>query len=404
MSGLAGIVCSKGCPEEEHTRLLEKMCEIQAHRGPDDRRVVSLGRVALGATHLRIVDLSPAASQPLQTEDEGAWIVFDGTLYNYRALRDELLASGHRFRTEGDVEVVLHAYRQWGRACLDRFDGIFAFAVHERRNGTTTLVRDHFGVKVLLTGDSIGPGFGMYAGRMRVERWLTPARGVFRHLPRGISRALAKAVYRSKSLPVASPGFVEDLPAAVHFIDRYRRMGRRRRYEQAYGFVDDPVTRAILVTKMADLTEMQSRFFHRGDRLTMAVSAEYRNPFQDVRSLHTSINLPLVLLVRQGTVKWILKEIAKRYLPHSVVFRKKVAWGLPVEKYLEPLARPELFRDGFCSAVFGLHPNGLEQVLADWWSDLPSFFNLVQIEVWGRLFFLGESVDQVTSRVLGDGE
>jgi asparagine synthase (glutamine-hydrolysing) len=624
MSGLAGIVCSRGCSEEGHTRLLEKMCEAQAHRGPDDRRVVSLERVALAATHLRMIDLSAAVSQPMQDEDGSVWIVFDGALYNYRELRDELAERGHRFRTESDTEVVLHAYREWGEACLDHFIGIFAFAIHERRKGTTTLVRDHFGVKplyyairdqhlffaseikaliavdspqrlneralvewslyrhvmppetlfegiaslppgqlmeiprdqlaadrrcyydpsdhvdsqlysdyakkspsdmvsevdssiqasvsetlvgevpigvmlsggvdsslitaiaarqreisafhlsipddprlderrvaervardlavplecysmessvfrrelarvtylneiplwnmqcvsfhllarrarehgvkVLLTGDSIGHMFGMYAGRMQAERWLMPAQSVVSRLPRGISRALEKAVYRSKGLPVTSPGFVDELPSAVHFIDGYTRLGRRRRYEQVYSFVDDPVSRAILATKMADLTEWLPRFFHRGDRLAMAVSAEYRNPFQDVRSVHTSINLPLSFALREGTVKWTLKEVATRYLPRSVVFRKKVAWDLPVEKYLEPLARPEVFRDGFCSAYFGIHENGLEQLLANWRSDLPSFFNLLQIEVWGRLFFLGESVEQVTARVLGDGE
>jgi asparagine synthase (glutamine-hydrolysing) len=149
MSGLAGIVCSRGCSEEGHTRLLEKMCEAQAHRGPDDRRVVSLERVALAATHLRMIDLSAAVSQPMQDEDGSVWIVFDGALYNYRELRDELAERGHRFRTESDTEVVLHAYREWGEACLDHFIGIFAFAIHERRKGTTTLVRDHFGVKPL---------------------------------------------------------------------------------------------------------------------------------------------------------------------------------------------------------------------------------------------------------------
>lgn len=122
-----------------------------AHRGPDDEgfRILQNGAVALGHRRLAIIDLSPAGRQPIANEDETVWLTFNGELYNFRDLRRELVAAGHRFRSQTDSEVVVHAYEQWGRRSLERFRGIFAFALWNDRDRSLWLARDHLGVKPL---------------------------------------------------------------------------------------------------------------------------------------------------------------------------------------------------------------------------------------------------------------
>lgn len=119
---------------------------------PASRSLPAIGgrvRVALGHRRLSILDLSPAGHQPMCTSDRRYWIVYNGEVYNYRELRDELEAAGHTFSTGTDTEVVLHAYAEWGRDCLSRFNGMFAFVLLDREARTIFAARDRFGVKPL---------------------------------------------------------------------------------------------------------------------------------------------------------------------------------------------------------------------------------------------------------------
>jgi asparagine synthase (glutamine-hydrolysing) len=129
--------------------LVERMTERIAHRGPDGGAVWSSpdGEVHLGHRRLSILDLSDAASQPFVKHD--LVLVYNGELYNFRELRDELVALGARFTSTGDTEVVLEAWRAWGPSCLARLRGMFAFAMHERATGRVVLVRDQLGIKPL---------------------------------------------------------------------------------------------------------------------------------------------------------------------------------------------------------------------------------------------------------------
>ncbi|HOV68299.1 MAG TPA: asparagine synthase (glutamine-hydrolyzing), partial [Methanoregulaceae archaeon] len=106
-------------------------------------------RVALGHRRLSILDLSPAGHQPMCTPDRRYWIVYNGEVYNYRELRTELEGAGHTFRTGTDTEVILHAYVAWGRDCMERFNGMFAFVLYDRETRTIFAARDRFGVKPL---------------------------------------------------------------------------------------------------------------------------------------------------------------------------------------------------------------------------------------------------------------
>ena len=120
-----------------------------AHRGPDDHGTLVEERVALGFRRLSILDLTHAGHQPMSTTDGRVSMVFNGEIYNYLELRKELQVLGHHFTSTGDAEVLLTSYRQWGRACVDRLVGMFAFCIYDRDAGYCFLARDRFGVKPL---------------------------------------------------------------------------------------------------------------------------------------------------------------------------------------------------------------------------------------------------------------
>jgi len=126
-----------------------RMTDAIRHRGPDDSGILVEGPVALGFRRLSILDLSPAGHQPMQAADGQVSIVFNGEIYNYVELRQQLTALGHVFRSSGDTEVLLHAYLQWGRDCVTRFNGMWAFVINDRRSGALFGSRDRFGIKPL---------------------------------------------------------------------------------------------------------------------------------------------------------------------------------------------------------------------------------------------------------------
>lgn len=126
-----------------------RMVDAMAPRGPDGAGVSVRQRVGLGHRRLRIIDLSERGSQPMQAPELGLTVVFNGCIYNYPALREELIARGHSFFSHSDTEVILRGWAEWGPDCVHRFLGMFAFAVHEHDSGRVHLVRDRFGIKPL---------------------------------------------------------------------------------------------------------------------------------------------------------------------------------------------------------------------------------------------------------------
>ncbi|MDF1683530.1 MAG: asparagine synthase (glutamine-hydrolyzing) [Legionellaceae bacterium] len=143
MCGIAGAfgACTPQC--------LQAMAKKMAHRGPDNLSVLSLGDVHLAHARLSILDLSPHSNQPLWDIQRTACIVFNGEIYNYKALRDELVALGYTFTSEGDAEVIVNLYLHYGVACLEKLNGIFAFALWDTRSSELFLARDPLGVKPL---------------------------------------------------------------------------------------------------------------------------------------------------------------------------------------------------------------------------------------------------------------
>ena len=149
MCGITGIYNIDGAPVERAT--LAGMAGAIRHRGPDGDGFYWDDAAGLGLAHLalRIIDLSDAARQPMANED-GRWrLVFNGEIYNYRELRPELCAHGHRFHSHSDSETILHAWEEWGAAALDRFNGMWAFALWDGQARRLVLARDRLGIKPL---------------------------------------------------------------------------------------------------------------------------------------------------------------------------------------------------------------------------------------------------------------
>jgi asparagine synthase (glutamine-hydrolysing) len=147
MCGLSGEINFDGKPADAGA--LQRMTEALAPRGPDGVGVVLRGPVGLGHRRLKIIDLSEKAQQPMADADLGITLAFNGCIYNYPELREELIGLGYRFFSHGDTEVIIKAWHAWGDRCVDRFLGMFAFVLHERDSGRLVIARDRFGIKPL---------------------------------------------------------------------------------------------------------------------------------------------------------------------------------------------------------------------------------------------------------------
>lgn len=148
MCGIAGFICADTAPEAAPPGLLQAMTGTLAHRGPDADGFFESGPVHLGHRRLSVIDIA-GSPQPMTSPDGAHTVVFNGEIYNFRALREELSRSGWVFRTQGDTEVLLAGWQAWGEGMVMRLRGMFAFALWDARTQTLFLARDHLGVKPL---------------------------------------------------------------------------------------------------------------------------------------------------------------------------------------------------------------------------------------------------------------
>lgn len=166
MCGIAGIQECHGANRPDPA-VLRAMTDSIVHRGPDDEGHEHLGATALGFRRLSILDLA-GGHQPMPNEDRRVWVVMNGEIYNHRALREELSARGHSFRTHADTETLVHGYEEWGERLPERLLGMFAFAVLDTRDGTLLLARDRFGQKPLFWAETAGAF--VFASELRALR------------------------------------------------------------------------------------------------------------------------------------------------------------------------------------------------------------------------------------------
>ncbi|HVM91164.1 MAG TPA: asparagine synthase (glutamine-hydrolyzing) [Terriglobales bacterium] len=147
MCGIAGIL-EFGRDARASATALREMCHAMSHRGPDDEGFYTDGAAAIGMRRLSIVDLK-TGHQPISNEDGTLWIVFNGEIYNHRALREDLTARGHQYRTNSDTETIVHLFEEYGPACVEHLRGMFAFAIWNRNTRELFIARDRLGIKPL---------------------------------------------------------------------------------------------------------------------------------------------------------------------------------------------------------------------------------------------------------------
>jgi asparagine synthase (glutamine-hydrolysing) len=163
MCGLCGEIRFDG--QSADVAAVARMTRAMESRGPDSDGVVAHGPIALGHRRLSIIDLSARGAQPMVDSDLGLTLVFNGCIYNYQDLRKQLQAAGYRFFSTADSEVVIKGFHHWGTRCVEKFKGMFAFAVADRETGIVTLARDRLGIKPLYLAET--PGRLRFASTVR---------------------------------------------------------------------------------------------------------------------------------------------------------------------------------------------------------------------------------------------
>jgi asparagine synthase (glutamine-hydrolysing) len=617
MCGIAGLYCHHSkCNSESHLDIVHQMCLDQNYRGPDDTGFVSIGNVCLGSVRLSILDLSDAGHMPMSNEREKLWITYNGEIYNYWELRQELLAKGYSFKSRTDTEVLLNAYQEWEEDCLNRLIGMFAFAIYDKSKNKLVLVRDRVGIKplyyyktrthlyfsseikvlvklidqikidkkrliewhlyrnidvlsdrtlidnihtvlpgqivtikgediiskyyyrpshkvdrriilqneklkeeeiiqdverclqesihsrmvsdvplgtlcsggidsslitaiaskksknisafhisiegypqldekrfaeslcknlkiplisipftsrvfrenltqttylsdmplthpnsvafyqickiarsngviVLLSGEGADELFGGYSWRYRTYRNISKLQKILKLLPRKIRTGIEIAGYASNDMPINSFLFDKLIGPTIDFIDGHARNELYEISRQAYSFVQNQTDQKILGAMLGDLNDFLTPLLRRLDRMSMGASVECRVPYLDHRLIEKVINLPLKYRINGRVDKYLLRSIAKKHLPRKLVKRKKFGFPLPLQDYLEPFAKKELFNSGFCSETLEISNTGILNIVNNWSKNVHAFFNLVALEIWGRIFVGRDSVDSV---------
>lgn len=256
MCGILGQIRQDGRVDEpEFTRMLDTL----STRGPDGTGTKFLdgGRVALGHKRLSIIDLSESGAEPMPNEDGTVWLTFNGEIYNYLSLRDELTSTGHRFRSKTDSEVILHAYEQWGDDCVHRLRGIFAFGIWDGGNRRLLLARDHMGVKPLYYWPH-GEGI-IFASQPKAI--LASSRFESRLSPRGFSLYLAYGYVPGE---LSAYDGIAKIPAGGRYVWEQGR-GRVQRYwhlehrpeiessEEAIARVREKISEAVRLQMVSDV-------------------------------------------------------------------------------------------------------------------------------------------------------
>ncbi|MFA6523267.1 MAG: asparagine synthase (glutamine-hydrolyzing) [Candidatus Peribacteraceae bacterium] len=233
MCGIAGIIRLNG--ETADQGHIDRLTDALSHRGPDSRGTFIHGNAGLGFRRLSILDLTPAGNQPMVSDDGQTVVVFNGEIYNFAQERAALESRGHRFRSRGDTEVLLHLYAEYGEACLEHLRGMFAFAILDLKRGTLFLARDRVGKKPLKFFAT--PTLFAFASELKALRTLPEC-------PREVDEEAMHHFLTMMYLPAPLTGFrgIEKLPAA-HAMRVDLRTGERkmwRYWELSYEPDDGP--------------------------------------------------------------------------------------------------------------------------------------------------------------------
>jgi len=330
MCGISGILRAGGEPVPPG--LIDAMIATLRHRGPDGEGSYFAPGIAFGHTRLAIIDLSAASDQPFIDDEAGLALSFNGEIYNYIELRDELRSLGQQFRSTGDTEVLLRAYQQWGPGCLPRLNGMFAFALWDNRKRTLLLGRDRFGEKPLYIARS--PKGLVFASEMKAILAVRPE----------LREANRKAMYRYLSrgdLDLDHESFfagIESLPGGHYLLLDHEGRGEPRRYWEPTA-CEVPGNRAHAIERFREILFDSIRIRLRSD---VPVGSSLSGGI-DSSSIVSTINA-------QKTVQWLhQKTFSARF--HSKAhdegkFIKVVTHRVEAETH-EVWVEPEQFIDAF---------------------------------------------------------
>src|SRR4051794_12259204 len=233
MCGIAGCVHGDGRPADPS--LVKRMCAAQEHRGPDARGIHACGQAALGIQRLRVVDVE-GGDQPLYNEDKSVAVVLNGEIYNFRELRRRLEAAGHRFRSDGDTETIVHLYEEEGVDCVRSLDGMFAFALWDEPRRRLLVARDRVGKKPLF-----------YALREGTLSFASELRALLcdEEIPRDIDEQALDCYFAYGYVPAPMSAFraVRKLPPATSLVYEGGRVALERYWQLDYArkhAVEDP--------------------------------------------------------------------------------------------------------------------------------------------------------------------
>ena len=259
MCGISGLFDLHGRRDFSRA-LLQSINDIQQHRGPDEAGLHLEPGVALGHRRLSVIDLA-TGQQPLFNADGSIAVVFNGEIYNFQELVRELQALGHVFRTHSDTEVIVHGWQAWGEACVERFRGMFAFAVWDRKQDTLFLARDRLGVKPLHYA-TLADGTFIFGSELKV---LTAHPGFERQLdPLAVEEYFAlgyvseeRSIYtQAKKLPPAHTLLVkrgQALPAPHQYWDVRFSLDARMDAEEAMGQLRERIDESVRLRMIADV-------------------------------------------------------------------------------------------------------------------------------------------------------
>ncbi|MDC0387468.1 asparagine synthase (glutamine-hydrolyzing) [Gammaproteobacteria bacterium] len=290
MCGIAGWICWEGLNDIQP---LERMTAQLAHRGPDNGSVVAKGPIGLGHRRLAVLDLSNAASQPMRDKTGRFIIVFNGEIYNFMQIKSELESLGCSFISSSDTEVVLQAFSKWGESCLERFNGMFAFAIWDMQDHKLFLARDRLGEKPLYYFDAGSKGF-LFSSELRslsTHPWVSSALST-----EGLSQFLSlnytvgstslidgvKKLLPGHAMWVGPGGMINTYKywdLAKSYTNKTKLQSPEEASERLYELIDD----AVKIRMVSDVP--LSSFLSGGvDSATIAASMVASNSFADVRT------------------------------------------------------------------------------------------------------------------------